>query len=655
MKKIITAILWCAMLWLPFLTLGQDTVQRKTLQTVTIQAEPIPSEIKSSSPTQVVTIEKIEREGLNQVADVVREMAGLTLKDYGGVGGVKTVSARGLGSQFCSLSIDGIVVNDAQNGQVDLGRYLVGNCAFVSFSNGQTESLLQSARSLAVGSTINMVTAMVDHNALKVGYECGSWGYVAPTLLWQHRWNKRWSSNLWTNYTQWEGNYPFRLYYTNSGNDSSSTEYRENSNMWMLTLDGNVNYADEVQQWCSKIHYVNSFHALPGPVIYYAYKGSERTKEDLFFGQTRYQRILGNQWQLQLLGKYQRSNDMYEDTASMYAGNIHHDEYHQQEGYGSATLLWKPMEDLQLSIASDESINTLRSNMSHDSSMHRWTNQTAIAGSYKWQWVQLNANLTNTIINDENASYHKLSPYASCIATLNQKWRFRYFFKNSYRVPNFNELYYFDKPKDLRPENAMQHNLGVTYMTGMDEGWLAFASATMDAYYNRISDKLVAIPTHNMFLWSMVNLGLVDILGVDAKIESSLRLNNEWELDLNANYSYQHAVDHTSKDSKCYGHQIPYTPRHSGGVGVTVSDSWVSIGYNLVWVGKRYSQSQNVPQSCVKGYADHGISITKRFYTRYGNLVMQAKIQNLLDVQYQVVKSYPMMGRNYRLKITFEL
>ena len=95
---------------------GQDTLRRTTLDEVSVTAQSAPATLRSQAPTQVVTVEKIEQSGAMQLSDVVRQMAGVTLKDYGGVGGMKTVSARGLGSQFSTLTIDGVAVTDAQNG-----------------------------------------------------------------------------------------------------------------------------------------------------------------------------------------------------------------------------------------------------------------------------------------------------------------------------------------------------------------------------------------------------------------------------------------------------------------------------------------------------------------------------------------------------------
>ena len=59
--------------------------------------------------------------------------------------------------------------------------------------------------------------------------------------------------------------------------------------------------------------------------------------------------------------------------------------------------------------------------------------------------------------------------------------------------------------RDLRPEKAQQYNIGITYQNNFTS-WLPAISLTLDGYYNKVKDKIVAMP-YNMFIWNMVNLG----------------------------------------------------------------------------------------------------------------------------------------------------
>ena len=168
---------------------AQDTTRRAvTLPVITvIQTNSRPESFKAQTPTQVTPSEKMEQLGDAQLSDVLRRMVGVSLKDYGGIGGIKTVSTRGLGSQFSTLTIDGVAVTDCQNGQVDLGRYMLGNSSYISLANGQMDNTLNSAKAYAAGSIINMETHEPEFGArpfnLRLGAEGGSYGLHAYALL----------------------------------------------------------------------------------------------------------------------------------------------------------------------------------------------------------------------------------------------------------------------------------------------------------------------------------------------------------------------------------------------------------------------------------------------------------------------------------------
>ncbi len=650
-------------------TSSTNASQRQQLTPIVVTKDKKPSATLSQAPVQVVDIKKMESSGALLLSDAVRQMAGVTLRDYGGIGGMKTVSARGLGSQFSTLTIDGVAVSDCQNGQVDLGRYLLGNSAFISLSNGQQDEMLLSARATAAGSVINMETREPsflpgERRHLRIGIEGGSFGMISPTLSFEQKLSKRLSLNFFGNWLQSRGDYPFTLYYPPSHNDSSSIERREHSAMWLATGDMTLFYRIALNRsLTAKVHYVQGYHELPGPVAYYVTGGSENTKEKLFFAQVKYTASRSKlRWQA--IGKYQYTNDLYENFKAPTLSRYQKNEYSQQEGYLSGSAVWRAAEHLSASIASDIAATALQSNLSHNNKVQRLTSLSTFALQYSRPRISAKANILATAVsekacdNDYTVGYNRLSPYAGITIKPfnNSNLRLRYFYKDTYRVPNFNELYYFVIPLDtLRPERASQHNVGFT-LSGLKKGDSTRHHSyliTVDGYRNAVKDKIIAVPRQNMFIWSTMNLGLVEITGLDVKG------NAEWQwphfgLSATLTYSLQRALDCTDPDNpKPYGHQIPYTPRHSGGITLYLQHRWLNIGYNCMLVGRRYDQQQNSDESMLPAYADHGITIDRTFEMRVGDLRLQAQVLNLLNVQYEVVRSYPMMGRNFRIKAVY--
>lgn len=643
-----------AILLFPIASVAQvDTVQ--SLEQVEVSAQRAPSTLRTAVPTQVVDAEKIESQGLLQLSDAVRQMAGVTLKDYGGIGGIKTVSARGLGSQFSTLTIDGVAVDDAQNGQVDLGRYLLTGAAYVSLSHGQQQEQLLSARAYAAGNVLNLESAeprffLAERTNLKVGMELGSFDMMNPSLQWEQKWSGRLKSSLLVSWLKSDGDYPFTLYYTAGRTDSSSLERREHSAMHMLTADGSLYYRiAQGNNLTAKVHYMRGHHDLPGPVIFYTQRPSRQsTDEEVAFAQAKW-KVEREKWKVQILGKLQQTYDLYEDSAAYTVSSFQMNDYLQREGYTSGSAVWSPLRWLDVSGAADGSFSSLKTNLAQRNDVHRTNLMAVVAARVHHKGLEVRGNLLGTAISDlvgdldTMPTYRRLSPYLGAMYTIGKGWlTLRYFYKETYRAPNFSELYFFTMPRNLRPECAKQHNVGATVAT-------EHVGATVDAYYNRVRDKILAIPTQNMFLWSMQNIGKVDILGVDATTDFHLS-----SFTVHLNYSYQRAIDKTDPEGKTYGHHIAYTPRHSGGGSLRWENRWVNLGATVMVVGERYYRMQNSPETRLPAYCDLGLEADRAFDLRWGTLRLQVQVLNLLDVQYEVVRSYPMMGRNYRLKIMYE-
>lgn len=683
MKRLLNVIMFlCSLLSTPVLAQSQDTVGHQTmLDEVSISSQRIPSQSNSSVPTQVATLEKIEQTGATQVADVLQQMAGVTIKDYGGVGGIKTVSARGLGSQFSTLTIDGVAVTDCQNGQIDLGRYLVGGSSYVSLAHGQQDDIFQTARGFAAGSVINMATNLDFRTHLKASFEGGSYGFLSPTIDVRHHIGRRVGFSIWANHTQSDGDYPFTIYYTQGRGDSSSVERRRNSEMSMNTITGNLQWiVSDRSQIFVKGHYNQASHNLPGPATYYYIKASEHTDDESMFLQARYRfTSLNDRFSLQVIGKAFASGCIYEDTAVNGASSLLHNEYFQKEYYLSAAARYQLTSYWAVSLASDEALANLKTNLNHDNNVDRYSSQDVLAVSYARKRFTSSANLLATFIKDHQpetanpVGYQKLSPYwGGSYLIMNHsdsvsvsRLRLRMFFKENYRVPTFNELYYFTLARELKPEKALQYNAGLTYhgywqngRRGEDGTATPMGTtfdATADIYYNRVSDKLVAIPTQNLFLWSMINLGRVDIKGLDLNASVGMPCFDRCRINVDGNYSLQDARDMTDPTDKTYDNQIPYTPRHSGGLTLMLENPYVDLGYSFVAVGNRYRLGQNTPDNLVPSYVDQSLSLSRKFKLKQGTLSLYARVLNIFDVQYEVVKSYPMMGRNYRLSLIYEI
>ena len=110
------------------------------------------------TPSQTLRGDMLRNLSATSVADALKYFSGVQIKDYGGLGGLKTVNVRSLGSQHVGVYLDGIRITNAQNGQIDLGRYSLSNMESVSLYNANRNERLQSASEYASAATVYMQT-----------------------------------------------------------------------------------------------------------------------------------------------------------------------------------------------------------------------------------------------------------------------------------------------------------------------------------------------------------------------------------------------------------------------------------------------------------------------------------------------------------------
>lgn len=164
-----------------------DTTRIYELQQAEVSAGKRPVVVKAATPLQVVSGQDIVRLGYQNLADVVKRFNGVTVRDYGGIGGLKTVSVRSLGAHHTGVIYDGVAVSNCQAGQIDIGRFSLDNVARVSLAVGQEDGIFQPAKMFASAGVLSIQTErpVFVHNrkySLQARVKGGSFGMVNPYL-----------------------------------------------------------------------------------------------------------------------------------------------------------------------------------------------------------------------------------------------------------------------------------------------------------------------------------------------------------------------------------------------------------------------------------------------------------------------------------------
>ncbi len=455
-----------------------------------------------------------------------------------------------------------------------------------------------------------------------------------------------------TSYERADGVYWFTL----KNGIKTIHERRNNSDIktWRGELNMSYQLTDkQTLQW--KAYGFTSNRGLPGAVIYDNTYSAERLKDKNVFTQMLYENLFSNRIKMKAAAKWNYVWSRYSDIP---ASGYKEDTYRQNETYLTATLWTNPLQGLNLSFAQDYAHNHLSMTLPKAANPTRNSLWTALAANYQIGSFSINASLLATNIYERvkqgNASngFHRLSPAFSMQWRCLQDFRLRFGYKDIFRTPTLNELYYTGiGNRHLNPEKSRMWNLGATYSHTFNR--TLQLSLTADGYFGNVTDKIIAVP--KMFYWQMMNAGKVRQLGLDVSANIEKKWGNDWSVSATGSYSLMKATDISNPTAVYYCNQIAYTPRHSGSASVLLHTPWLDFSYNVLFMGERYTLSYNIPDNRMKPFTDHSITLSREFKLNKQQLRVQFDARNLGNKNYEVVRFYPMPGTNWRLSVSWEL
>lgn len=617
-------------------------------------------------PAQTLSGEQLQRLSSHSVADAMRYFSGIQIKDYGGVGGIKTINVRSMGSSHLGVFYDGIELGNAQNGQIDLGQFSLDNVEAISLYNGQKSAIFQSASDFGNAGSVYIRTKRPsfsngkDYN-LKFKAKYGSSGDVfSLSSLYEQRLSPSASASLSVGALTATGKYKFRYKRKNMDGTTAydTTAVRQNGDMWALRAEANFYGNFEDGSWMAKAYTYNSERGIPGAIVNNVWRRGERQWDHNSFVQCSIRKALSARLDSRLLAKYAYYDTHYvnNDTTTMLIDNT----YKQQEIYFSFANVYEILSGWSVSLSYDFKWNKLNSDIHNFVFPKRYSNFLSLATAFDSRFIKVQGSLLATFVKDHTQkqarkpSARMVTPavFVSFAPWGGRTFSIRAFAKKSFRMPTFNELYYTDIGNaTLSPETAIQYNLGVVYGKSTGPSWFGGVRIQADGYFNTVHDKIIAYPKGQQFRWTMLNLGRVHIWGLDAEAEVTLRPMADVCVTSRIQYTFQQARDVTSSELSYYNDQIPYIPRHSGSAIIGLAYKSLSMNYSFIYVGERYSQQENIATNHVQPWYTSDLSMTYRANIKRVGVRLTLEVNNLFSQDYDVIINYPMPKRNYAVSL----
>lgn len=234
---------------------------------------------------------------------------------------------------------DGIELGNAQNGQVDLGRFSLDNMEAVTLYNGQKSAIFQPAKDFGSAGSIYLQSRTPKFgpdkdNHVKAVFKTGSFGVINPAILWEHRISENISSSVSAEYMYTTGKYKF-TYRVKEGYDT--TAVRQNGDVNAIRVEGGLFGKLKGGYWRAKGYFYNSERGYPGAIVRNKFTHEDRQWDTNTFFQGAFKKDYSDRYSIMLNAKYAYDYlhylaDPNRDESLMYTNNY----YYQHEIYASA-------------------------------------------------------------------------------------------------------------------------------------------------------------------------------------------------------------------------------------------------------------------------------------------------------------------------------
>ena len=659
-------IFLAGILAIPALSLSQEDTSTVSRELPPIARERHMKEVQVSMVSSVILYMNVRETKLNardiqqlasdDVGELLGKVSGTSVKTYGALGGLKSVSVQGLGGEHNVIMQDGFALSNARSGQLNLGQLQSDGVTGVTMIISPRIEWLLPVSAEMKGSIIDFTSFMrnnhYDKPKMQAKLRYGSFDRIDAFVSGEKSTN-RWHFAGFGKYRQSDGDYQFSFQ-----NGSTEVRGRRGNNDYMdvfagvkagfLTKKGNT--------WQLQYRESHIDQGLPGAVILYNESADERMRSDDYTILTDFNyTVARGRGRVYATGNFNKLR-YFDPTYLNAAGYLDQNYQNMSISTGAVEISGRSKYGLE------HILDFMYSNRADLGQPLRSSSYVTGQRRFYIGRIGIDAVLGGQYIYDQNASQEvnhefQLTPTIS-LGRLSHSSRFLWsaLYKRTFRMPSFNELYFGSVGNmNLQPEIAHKGNLGYQYFFRLSkEKQDIYCYITQEAFYNEVKNKIVAIPTKNLFVWSMQNVGRARVLGSNAEF-SATKSFNKLKTRLLMNYTWQNVIDVT-EGSVTRGDQLAYVPEHLGNIDLSIwTEKWNGrIANNFV--SGRYALNQNVAENYLDGFWTMDVSLGyDHKLNNEDKIGIQLNVKNVWNTSYAFIRSYVMPGRHFLITLNYEI
>lgn len=625
----------------------KDTIYQT--KTVEITADKITERAASAlAPVTIITHEELEKTGAWQISDALSFVPGMFIKNYGGLGGLKTVSLRGTTASQTAILLNGVPLNSVQNGQFDLSALPASLVDEIEVVRGGASSLYGGN---AVGGAVNISTnGFKKEKSFKTNLQYGSFKSSLVSL--QGSWKIHDSAGISAigEISQSAGDYPFKF---NQFGENILLQ-RENGDFKNISGLLTAGFPFKSWQFSAQALARKTERGTPGAVVQGRVESARARldESDLLFSLTSFKTI-SDDISLDILLSSKFNSLQYRDPDFIFGTQNGESLFKSNDLNGRVSSKFFIHENM-VDVSAETGLAELRGdNLQPGTGDYIRRQKGGIAAQIERE-IAIDSVLKVVVHGALRFDHfsdigNAFSPLAGVAVTPFKNFSLRSQWSYNFRPPSFTELYYLNYGNsDLKPERSHSLSFGAV--------WQPFLKTLIEAetFLIRTNDQIVGVPK-NPVQWSAQNIGLVITRG----IELSVLLKISDGFSLRGSYTFQRATDE-SDQSYSKGKQVVYIPQHIA-TGIAdysffTTDSFKSsAGVQAQFSGERFSLPDNSRDSRLSDYVITDANFTEQMTFRNFSVKLRADVLNIFNEEYSVIRNFPMPGRSFRIGVSGEM
>lgn len=634
MKTWVVAILFFS----TYCSFCEDTLQTKVRSIEVEASKELQQKVLNIFTKAQFNDSLLARYGLGQVVSSLSFVPGVYIRDYAGIGGVKTISIRGFASPNTLIMLEGIRINSSQNGTFDL-NLLPSNLisGYQVFRGGSSFIFGGNSSAGVLNLEIQHPSENFKANFSLASFETYEFSGKAKFNLLSNN-----SMVCGLSYISSKGNYPF----TTNQFGQNVTYIRENGNFENIAALISSSFENENQNYSLLILGSKTRRGVPGAVLQNQIESKRSNLNDIF-----------------LLSALQMNYDFSKNVKLTFkiSSKFLFEKLYDPEGIGLITKKeTAKFNNSQFSFLTilDYNFRKVNFNLSADlvsdkldgdflqpevkGSVHRFSIGIASILYKEFKFFHYESELFASSRFEHSNDYGWQNSYGIGTRILNLMWLFDLasIFSLNFRPPSFNEMYYLNYGTlSLKPERTYSLNLDFS------NDKIGIVKPKISLFFYHSFDKIISLPKSPV-QWSARNLAKSKSYGIEFSTEINLH-----KISSLLSYTFQKSIDATH-ESSTYGKQLPYTPVNIFSFSFKFPLPYeFNASVNHLFIGERYALPDNSYSSKLSAYSLWGFELSKELNFNFSKFIFSFEVSNVFNSSYQIYFNFPMPGRSFRISI----